>query len=261
MSSRIFRGLAFAAGLGLVIGIVSAKRRHEGSSMDHQLPDDGPSAESLGQRLDRIELRISAIEARPPAVAELETRVEQQVQELRQQMDEHRQRIAGELAAIEKRFADVTKAIPGVLESIIVPRVEDLRAHLKAETQQSVNASLTRFERAIDDKVSERINNLERTLLDQSSIVTSLSQRAVETDMNIQRLISAVERLVDRPTSPLAPVRQEPSRLDLPFQKELKEALNRQQEIPPGFQSAFRPQIVKEEDDTNRRHRVPLTNL
>ena len=172
-------------------------------------------------------------------------------------MTEHRQKVAGEIAAIEKRFADITKGIPAVLESIIVPRVEDLRVRLRSELQQSVNATLTRFERAIDDKISDRMSTLEKALLDQSSIVTALSQRAVESDMNLQRLISAVERLCER-GSLTPPPPQEPSFLDLPYQPEVKRP-----EIPaPPFQSAFRPRIVKEDEEGKEpRHRVPLTRL
>jgi hypothetical protein len=37
-------------------------------------------------------------------------------------------------------------------------------------------------------------------MLEQSALVTALSQRAVESDLNLQRLIAAVERLCDRPS-------------------------------------------------------------
>lgn len=273
MASKIVRGLAIAAGLGLVIGLGSGKRRPGENAMDTNSPDGVPSLEPLPEplfeRLDRIESRIIAVETRPAAdadaIAELDRRIERQAKEieaLQVQVNEHREQISGDVAAIEKRFADVTRAIPTVLESIIVPRVDDLRAHLRSEMQQSVNASLTKFERAIDDKVSERIDTLEKALLNQSTIVTTLSQRAIETDMNLQRLISAVERLCERTPGAAPAARQEPSFLDLPFEKELKDAVKRQPENPaPGFESAFRPRIVKEEEDTGRRHRVPMTRL
>lgn len=231
MPSKFLKGLAIAGGLGLIVGLGSGKRRTGEIPMN---TESGP----LLDRLDRIESRISAVEARP--IAELDERIQRQASEiesLQSQMEEHRQKVASEVAAIEKRFAEITKAIPSVLESIIGPRVEDLRAHLKAETQQAISSSLTKFERAIDDKVSERIDSLEKTLLNQSTIVTGLSQRAAETDMNMQRLISAVERLCERGAMP----RQDAPVTELPFQKELNEALKRQQPDD----SAFRPRIVK----------------
>jgi uncharacterized coiled-coil protein SlyX len=260
MASKILKGFAIAAGVGLAVGLGSGKRRREENSMRTHLPDDGPSLDPVLERLDRVESRLSAVETQPSAVAEMDLRIQQQardIETLQLQVTEHRQKIAGEVATIEKRFADITKGIPAVLESIIVPRVDDLRAHLRSELQQSVNVTLTRFERAIDDKISERISSLEKTMLDQSGIVTALGRRAVEADMNLQRLISAVERLCER-TDQTPPARQEPSFLDLPFQPELKKP-----EIPAQpFESAFRPRIVKEdEDDGQPRHRVPLARL
>ena len=225
--------------------------------MDKNWRPDHPSLEPLLERLDRIETRISAVEAQP--ANELDERIRRQAEEiesLQLQLSDHRQKVAGEMAAIEKRFADVTKAIPAALESIMVPRIEDLRAHIRSETQQSISSSLTKFERTINDKVSERIDTLEKTLLDQSTVVTTLSQRAVETDMHLQRLVSAVERLCERGDG--APFRHEPSIADLPFQRELSEAVKRQPDTPPQeFESAFRPRIVKD-DDASRHPHTPL---
>lgn len=274
MASKILKGFAIAAGLGLLIGLGSGKRRRGEIPMNTTLPDEQPSLRPLIERLDHIESRLGAVEARPVAAfdagsaAELESRIQRQAEEiesLQQQVNDNRQKVDVEIGGIEKRFADVAKAIPAVLESIIVPRVDDLRAHLRAETQQSINSSLTRFERAMDDRISERIDSLEKALLSQSTIVTTLSQRAVETDMNLQRLISAVERLCERTPGAAAPApaaRQEPSLLDLPFEKELKQAVKRQPEISEQpFETAFRPKIIKEDEDTSRRHRIPLARL
>ncbi|HTA43789.1 MAG TPA: hypothetical protein VK789_15145 [Bryobacteraceae bacterium] len=261
MANRLLKGLAVAAGLGLVIGVGSGRRRPGEISMDKDLRPDHPSPEPLPERLDRIESRIRAVEAQP--VNELDERICKQAEEiasLQLQLSDHRQKVAGEVAAIEKRFADITKAIPAALESIMVPRIEDLRAHLRSETQQTINSSLTKFERAIDDKVSERIDTLEKTLLDQSTVVSTLSQRAVETDMHLQRLVAAVERLCERGGGAV-PFRQEPSTADLPFQRELSEAVKRQADSqPPEFESAFRPRIVKD-DDVSRRPHVPWAPL
>jgi predicted RecB family endonuclease len=159
----------------------------------------------MRERLDRLDSRLTAIERQPSGVAlsrEADRRITSQAENidaLRLQMGEYRQRIAVDIETIEKRIAEVTKTIPAMLESIVTPKVDDLRLRLRSEMQQSVTASLTTFERAIDDKVSDRIAALERAMLEQSALVTALSQRAVESDLNLQRLISAVERLCDRP--------------------------------------------------------------
>jgi len=197
MASRILKALAFAAGLGLAVGLGSGKRRRELNSTDRHLPDDGP----VLKRLDRIESRLSAVETEPPANTELDVRIKRQAEDiglLQLQVSEHRQKVAAEAAAIDKRFADIAEGIPGVLESIVVPRVDELRLNLRYELDQSLNVTLTKFERAIDDRVSDRISTLEKAMLDQSVVVTALSRRAIESDTNLQRLISAVERLCER---------------------------------------------------------------
>lgn len=203
MFGKILKGIAVAAGVGFAIGFGSSVGKR--SARTSTAPGNSPQDPRLRQRLDRMESRLNAIEQRPAAVAvnpETDLRIDNQaqdVQALRLQISDYRQRIAEDIEAIEKRLTDVTRAIPAMLESIVTPKVDDLRLRLRSEVQQSVTASLTTFERAIDDKVSDRIAALERAMLEQSALVTALSQRAVESDLNLQRLISAVERLCDRP--------------------------------------------------------------
>lgn len=169
MFGKILKGLAVAAGVGFAIGMAAGKRR--------QPREDRESANSLeGWRQAQS----------------------QEFAALRLQMDEYRERISSDVAVIQKGLADATKGIPAMLESIVAPRVEDLRFHLRAEAEQSIAASLTKFERAFEDKVSDRIAALEKVMLDQSAIMSALSQRAIESEMTMERLISALGRLSDQ---------------------------------------------------------------
>ncbi len=216
MASKIFKGLAVAAGTGMAIGFGNKRRTQtttHTTTMGDSL-DDIPAIELLLDRLDRIEDRISAVEARTAA--------------------------------------DVAKDVPAILESLLGPHVADLRARLHAEMRESMEASLAAFEQTIDNKVSHRVSMLEKALIDQSAIVTALSQRAIEAEENFQRLISAVERLCERKEQPV---------LDLPFDRQLNEAFRRQP-APAALplDSGFRPRIVKE-DDPKVRHRNRLTGL
>jgi hypothetical protein len=136
--------------------------------------------------------------------------------------------IEARVSAVEARPVPNFEAL---LESLLVPHVEDLGARLRTEMRESMEAGLTNFERMLDDKVSLRIAPIEKAVTDQSATIASLSQRAIEAEENFQRLISAVERLCERKEQPV---------LDLP--------------------SAFRPRIVKE-DDARLRHRNPLATL
>lgn len=217
-------------------------------------PDDEPGAGPIAERLDRIEARVGAIEER-----------ESEIEALHEQVAEHRKKVAVQVAAVEKRFEMLAREIPAVLESIVGPRVEDLRANLRTEIQQSVGAALTRFERAVHNKLAERIAIVEKAVREQSVTVNALSRRAVESDANVQRLVAAVERLCTSGTF-------DPSELHEPSfaeQLALKAQANPARKGKPAapvqpieFESGFRHQIIDEEEpEPPKHHRRPMARL
>jgi hypothetical protein len=239
MAIKILKGLAVAAGTGLAIGF-GARRRRQAPSMSGPADSSFP-IQPLLERLDRIETRMSAVEARP--VSDSGAQLDHFVQ--RQTQDFETLRVQ-----VECRFAEVAKEVPAILESLLGPRVEDLRTRLHAEMRESVESTLASFERTLDHKVSVRIATLENALIHQSTAVTALGQRALEAEENFQKLISAVERLCER---------RERAVLDLPFERQLNEAFQRQPG-PSELSSGFRPRIIKEDADRPR-HRTPLARL
>jgi hypothetical protein len=215
MVGRILKGLAVAASIGMAIGF-GGKRRTQATSMN-DTSETILAMEPLLDRLDRIEARMSAVEVRPTA------------------------NIEALQAHVERRLAEVAQEVPAIIESLIGPHVDDVRARLHAEMRESVQATLTSFEQTLDDKISLRIATLEKALMDQSAIVTTLGRRAIETEENFQRLISAVERLCER---------KERAALDLPFERRLSEAFQRQpapSAIP--LDIGFRPRIIPAPSD------------
>ena len=263
MASKIIKGLAVAAGLGLAIGIGSGNRRAEENHMGTKLPDDGPEPGLVAERFDRIEARMSAMESRSRTSAGSEAGPE--IEALHAQVTEHRKKVAGQVAAIEKRFEMLAREIPAVLESIVGPRVEDLRARLRTEIQQSVSVTLAKFERAINAKLAERIATVEKAVREQSVTVNALSRRAVEADANVQRLVAAVERLCEDGIFDPSALR-EPSFVEQLAQKgQVPPAANRQPAAPVQpieFESGFRHQIVTEEEpEPPKRHRRPMARL
>jgi uncharacterized coiled-coil protein SlyX len=255
MASKILKGLTAAAGLGLVIGLGSGTRRAEENRMGKELPDDVPESGSLEARLDRIEARLGAMEARADG---------EEIETLHTLVSEHRRKVSAQLAVIEKRFDTLAREVPVVLESIVGPRVENLREHLRAEIQQSVTAALTKFERSMNNKVSERIGSVEKAVRDQLVTVSALSRRAVEADANVQRLVAAVERLYAGGTLN-GPVLREPSFLDIPPNGQAKQSARRKSDVPAPpieFQSGFQHQIIDEEEpEPPKRHRRPMARL
>jgi hypothetical protein len=221
MFGKIFKGIAVAVGVGFAVGVMAGKRSrgdYSARNISKPSPESFPS-EPVLDRLERIESRIAAGEARPSHsefIAELDSRVERQSRELeslRARVEEHRQEVANDLGAVEKRLGEVATGVPALIESIVSPRSGDFELRLRAETQQTVRTALTTFERTLEDKVSDRISVIEKAMVDQSAAVASLSQRAIELEIILQRLISGVEKLCDRTNASL----KEPSFIDSPF--------------------------------------------
>ena len=263
MASTIVKGLTVAAGLGLAIGIGSGNRRAEENRMGTKLPDEAPEAGSIAERLERIEARMSAIEARSGGSAD--SGAGSEIEALHAQVTEHRKKVAVQVAAVEKRFEMLAREIPAVLESIVGPRVADLRTHLRTEIQQSVGASLAKFERTINNKLSERMATVEKAVREQSVTVNALSRRAVESDANVQRLVAAVERLCTGGTFDPSTLR-EPSVVEqLAMKDQAPPAAKRKPAAPVQpieFESGFRHHIVTEEEpEPPKRPRRPMARL
>ena len=263
MASTIVKGLTVAAGLGLAIGIGSGNRRAEENRMGTKSPDDASEAGPIAARLDRIEARLGAIEARSGGSAESDAGSE--IETLHAQVTEHRKKVAVQVAAVEKRFEVLAREIPAVLESIVGPRVEDLRRSLRTEIQQSVGATLAKFERAVTNKLAERMALVEKAVREQSITVNALSRRAVESDANMQRLVAAVERLCTEGIFDPSALR-EPSLVEqLATQGQAPPAAKRKPAAPAQpieFESGFRHQIITEaEPEPPVRHRRPMARL
>ncbi len=163
-------------------------------------------------------------------------------------------RIEARLNAVEDSNREIALQVPALLESMIGPHVENLRAHLRAELLES----LTTFEESIDSKVSMRVSTIEKALIDQSAIIAALSQRAIEAEQNFQRLIGAVERLCEqKEAASTARVSFDPA-----FARQLSDTFQRPP-APSGLQpdSGFRPRIVSEEEAKQDRHRKPMTRI
>lgn len=228
MFGKIFKGIAVVVGVGFAVGVMAGKRSRGDSSARKTSPESFPPSKPILDRLELIESRIAAGETRPShseSIAELDARVERQSREfesLRVRVEEHRHEVTSGLGAAERRLGEVAAGVPALIESIISPRSGDFELRLRAETQQSVRTALTAFERTLEDKVSDRIAVIEKAMVDQSSAVASLSQRAIELEIILQRLIAGVERLCDRTNASLEG--KEPSFIGSPFQVRSHEA-------------------------------------
>ena len=166
------------------------------------------------------------------------------------------ERIEDRLDAVENNNR---RTLESILERTLAPYAEALRGRLQSDVREAMDTRLAEFEQAIDKKISTRMTALEKALIDQSTIVTALSQRAVEAEENFQRLISAVERLfAQKEGSPAGKAVVSPAAFETPFEKQLNDAMQHGPVVVP---EGFRPRIVSEDEAKSSRHRRPLSRL
>ncbi|HEU5021180.1 MAG TPA: hypothetical protein VFT60_04795, partial [Bryobacteraceae bacterium] len=254
----ILRSLAIAAGTGLAMGLTSGRTRtiSRPRAVRYRpavaLPPPPPEPlalpprdevldiEPLLERVERLEDAVEGMKRAPAdfatALANLERRIDEQTRDLgllREQVEKAERRAMESAAAVERDLQQTRAEIPEIVERSVSARTEDLRSRFSAEIEESRERMLQVFERAIDDRISSRIGAIERTLAEQASSIDALNTRAAETDRNLQRLVSAIEKLCER-TQLISPT---PA-----FESQLQDAMRPEEppvEVPaPSFAAA-----------------------
>jgi chromosome segregation ATPase len=198
---RILKGIAIAAGTGVGLGL-SATLKSRLSLLRTAQPEDRIlHLEPLFDRFDRAEARLEALENRPTqAAADFDRRLTEQesaLRELRAEVDETDRRLAAQAEIADSRFVQLRDEIPPAVEAILNPRMAGFEASLRTGLDAQQRQNLENLEEAIDQKITERISALERTLAEQSASITVLRQGAQAADANLHRLIGSVERLCE----------------------------------------------------------------
>jgi uncharacterized coiled-coil protein SlyX len=269
MANVILRGLAIAAGTGLAMGLTSGRTRTISrpravryrpavalpppAQEPVALParDEVLDIEPLLDRVERLEDAVDGMTRAPAdfaaALANLERRIDEQTRDLdllREQVEKAERRAMESAAAVRRDLEQTREEIPEIVERSVAARTEDLRSRFSAEIEQSRERMLQVFERAIDDRISSRIGAIERTLAEQAGSIEALNTRAAETDRNLQRLVSAIEKLCER-TQLIPPAAAEPAPAPYAahaFESQLQEAIRREEpavQVPaPSFASA-----------------------
>ena len=225
--------------------------------------------EPLLDRLERLEARVESIELHPAEVppqvskpagnmapfaetsdyavllGDLDRRVEENTRELtllRISITEAEQRLKESVASVERKVEQTREEMPAFVERHVAARIDDLQRRFTLDIEQAHQRTLETFERAIDQKISSRIGSMEKALAEQAGSIEVLSQRAAETDNNLQRLVTAIERLCERaqliPPAPERPVARNPvqpptqNEPRLPFEAQLNDAMGREPVVP-----------------------------
>lgn len=182
-------------------------------------------------RFDAIESRLTAIEAMQGRLAQMYIAP------------------VADTQLIDQKLTEIKKHVPAMIDALVAPQIAEMRKSVEGEAKQAVDAALEAFESGLEKKFGARIAAIEKAVIDQSSIITALSERAIESDANMQRLLSAVEKLFERSV-------ERPQ--NGPFESQLKDAIKRQ---PETADAGFRPRLISEDEDTAPKHRRKLTLL
>jgi uncharacterized coiled-coil protein SlyX len=203
----------------------------------------------LLDRVERLEDLVDGMKRSPAgvpadyaaALADLERRMDEQTRDLallREQVTNAERRAMESVAAVQRDVEQTRTEIPEIVERSVAARTEDLRSRFSVEIEQSRERMLEAFERTIDDRISSRIGAIERALAEQAGSIEALNTRAAETDHNLQRLVSAIEKLCER-TQLIPPGSGEPTFTPPPvpyagraFEAQFQEAMRREEPLP-----------------------------
>ena len=169
------------------------------------------------------------------ALDDLERRLDENARELallRERIEEAERRAADSAAATRRSVEETRAEIPALIERHVEARLDNLRNHFADEIEQSHHRMLETFERAIDEKISSRIGSIERTLAEQAGSIEALTVRSTETDNNLQRLVSAIEKLCERAQWTAAPDQNARQQEGGAFESHFRDAMGRDPVVP-----------------------------
>jgi hypothetical protein len=306
MANGILKGLAVAAGTGLAMGLSSGRVRvrtidrrpdrqpevSTAAAAPASEPDDEfLNIEPLLDRLERLEVRVESMELRPRVaepvagntvlfsetsdytvlLADLDRRVEENTRDLallRKSITDAEHRLSVSVESVERRVAQTREEMPAFVERHVAARIGYLENRLNREIEQAQARTVATFERAIDEKISSRIGSMEKALADQAGSIAALGARTAETDNNLQRLVTAIERLCERAQLIPAAPEQRPAQYEsrLPFESQLNDAMGREPVVPV-LRTAERevevavPAYVADEPSAAKKSRFLFRNL
>ena len=201
--------------------------------------------EALEHRLERVDVGVAAAPA-----AELEFRMELQFTELRAEIP----RLVTE--SVEGRIAAIEARIDAELEAQRRQTLEALGPLIEAGIARTVGPLI---EAGIARQVGQRFEALERAVAEQSISIATLRERVEQTDLNLQRLITTIERLIDGAQTTVAVPGPTPANAS--FQTHLAEAMDQgaKTDVPvPGFRSRI---FVEPDPKEARKPRFPLSRI
>lgn len=178
MFKKILKGLTISLGAGLLLR--AGARRKTGV------------ANPLLARLDSMETRMSSIECAIPA----ETPTGE-IALMREMITGLERRNSEQIAAIGQRLDELQNHLPRFIDVKVSTRVREMEERIKADVFETRGKTFETFVAGIEAKMLNGIAVVERSLAAQSQEIGDLKQRLGQTDQNLAKVLSTVERLTE----------------------------------------------------------------
>ncbi len=227
-------------------------------------------------RLERLEARVRLVESISPApstaLLPLSGAAATEVEKLIRGQAAELETLQGRLARAESYITKAAESrnqmvlhggdVPAKIESGLEGQMENRMDHMRLQIEEDLaklnRRTLTTIEHMVEDRVAARVEPIEKVVRNQAKAVDDLRERFNLLEGHLQRLVTTVERLVERtPGQNRAALPEQPA-----FRTYLDHAVrNDPMPAPPQVDPLFRPQIIKEEEGAATRPRRPMSPL
>jgi len=186
--------MAAGAGLGLSAAFLYFDARRQPARAEEALPHD------LDARLESMEQRLAGLDAeKSEGSSEHPERNSQELDALRVELDELSVTAQKLIQDSAVRLQELRTGLQAEIEAEIGPRLAEALQRISAETKAQMDQFRARLGKAAIAEVGARLGSLEAAICGQGSSIAMLRERAQQTDLNLQRLVGAIERLCAQP--------------------------------------------------------------
>ena len=149
----------------------------------------------------------------------------------------------------------VPATVEHALEDHIEGRIDDMRVQIEEDLAKLNHRTLTTIETLVDDRIAGRVEPVENVVRYQAKAVDELRERFNLLEGHLQRLVTTVERLVERSGTP----GREAATAEIPTFRTYLDHAVRNDPIPPPpeVDPLFRLKIVKDDGNNNTRQPTP----
>jgi chromosome segregation ATPase len=210
MATSIMKSLALTFGGAIALGVgIKIGQTAGPSRIQEAEPSNDLALEPVLERLESMESRVVQAESalsQSTAPAEIAmpdieflhqhlVTYEQELKDLRNDLRTIDERSNQNLEEIGKTIGDLESNLPSLIDATAAPRFAQMEDRLRTEREETQARAIETLDDHLQTKVVQRISTLESDLAGQSAALHELRDCSLRTDLNMQKLLSGVERL------------------------------------------------------------------